>query len=110
MGGVKFTVKERSYITRHLRQLWTWSKTRKEARERAKVGKMGYLCNDCGAVVPKVDIDHREPVGAAPGSRNASEDLTWDCYMSRLFCEINNLRALCVPCHKKKTAADRKKK
>ena len=50
--------------------------------------------------MPKVEIDHMRPVGATPGSRNATHETTWDGLIERLFCPSNMLRALCRDCHK----------
>lgn len=33
---------------------------------------------------------------------------TWDIFIDRLFCEKDNLQAICVPCHKIKTLAEKK--
>jgi len=33
---------------------------------------------------------------------------TWDIFIDRLFCERENLQAICLVCHKKKSAEERK--
>jgi hypothetical protein len=39
--------------------------------------------------------------------------VSWDVYITRMFCEIDGLQVMCKPCHKIKTAEEkleRKKK
>jgi hypothetical protein len=33
---------------------------------------------------------------------------TWDEFINKLFCEANNLQAICRSCHKTKTAKEQK--
>lgn len=33
---------------------------------------------------------------------------SWDVFIDRLFCEKENLQAICVPCHKVKTQEEKK--
>ncbi len=61
--------------------------------------KFHWQCNvckhwfrDCGMI----EVDHIEEVGEFKGS--------FDLYIPRLYCEQENLQAICVVCHKKKTA------
>lgn len=59
------------------------------ARRRAALEAYGNRCDDCGAsLTTKVEIDHR--IQLWMGGPEARE----------------NLRPLCIPCHKIKTAAD----
>ena len=46
-----------------------------------------------------VEVDHIEACGSLKGP----EDLAG--FVTRLFCEADNLRVLCRPCHKKITEA-----
>ena len=72
-----------------------------------------YLCEQCGAKAkpaksadyPVIHVDHIDPV--VPVTRTLKE-LSWDEYIARLFCEIENLQALCGPCHHTKTQAELK--
>lgn len=41
-----------------------------------------------------MQVDHIEPIG---------RDKTWDEFINGLYCEIDNLQAVCVPCHKIKS-------
>ena len=61
-----------------------------------------YRCGDCGVDFPQkqVQVDHIEPI---------SDWSDWGKAIERLFCETDNLQVLCKPCHKVKSAAERKK-
>ncbi len=52
-------------------------------------------------------IDHIDPVGPTPGSKYAPESLTWDAFIKRLFCPLENLACICETCHTAKTQAER---
>ena len=101
-------MKTRDAIRSAMRRAWKWHPTKKKVLAEARLPLGGYTCAVCGEMAKKVDIDHINPVGPAPGSRNATDDYTWDELISRLFCGVDNLRALCKPCHKVVTAAQRK--
>lgn len=79
-----------------------WSETRRDVKKRAKVGWNKWQCEQCGCVTDKIDIDHVSPIGPTPGSRVAKEDTTWDSMINNMFCDADNLRALCKKCHNKK--------
>jgi 5-methylcytosine-specific restriction endonuclease McrA len=63
-----------------------------------------YTCALCSKVHPSsnVQVDHILPVVAPEGFD------TWGTYIERLFCEQDNLQVVCKPCHKKKSASERK--
>lgn len=52
---------------------------------------------------PQIHIDHKDPV--IPIGKD-QEDMTWDEFLSRLFCDLGNLQAICEVCHKEKTKAE----
>ncbi len=60
-----------------------------------------YRCAACEECFPQsnVQVDHKEPVG---------QFVDWNQMVEKLFCEADNLQVLCKPCHKKKSAAERK--
>ena len=66
-----------------------------------------YLCASCGGffIARDVQVDHIEPV-VSP--QEGFQD--WWTYMNRLYCEADNLQVLCKPCHKEKTAEERKER
>jgi 5-methylcytosine-specific restriction endonuclease McrA len=78
----------------------------------AKTGKlaMHYKCAACKQlyVAADVQVDHIKPV-VDPKKGFVS----WDSFIDRMFCEIENLQVMCKPCHKIKTdqeKLERKKK
>ena len=66
-----------------------------------------YECASCAEhfVARDVQVDHIEPV-VSP--QEGFQD--WWTYMNRLYCEAENLQVLCKPCHKGKTAEERKER
>lgn len=85
------------YIFAAARKTWRWSPARREVLKAAKHGEF-YRCNACRKYVDKVEIDHIQEV-----TDPTTGFTTWDSYFDRLFCPIDNLQALCPPCHKMKT-------
>ena len=67
-------------------------KINKRTRRKAK----HYTCSLCKQTFPStlVQIDHKEPIGKCD---------SWDVFIERLFCEVENLQAVCKSCHKIKT-------
>lgn len=63
-----------------------------------------YKCKACKKIFPgkEVQVDHIEPVVSTTDGFT-----TWDEFISRLFCEKENLQVLCKPCHDIKTALER---
>ena len=104
-GEFKLDSKSRVLIIATLRRVSKFSPEAKKVVKRATVGNWKYRCEQCSKIVgfKQYDIDHIEPVGITPGSRNDKEGRTWDSYIKALFCSAENLRLICKPCHKKKT-------
>ena len=110
----------RSFITSALRaasRRWPPKyKSLKEAfvgkKVNAKTGKiaMHYKCVTCDGifVAADVQVDHIHPVVDPKKGF-----ISWDVYITRMFCEIEGLQVMCKPCHKEKTTQEkleRKKK
>ena len=55
-------------------------------------------CPSAGAAVPKVFVDHIDPVGEVGGPS----------YIQRMFIPSVRLQALCKKCHDAKTKAERR--
>lgn len=105
----KLTRANRERIRSAIRKIWAWSsEARKAVKNRSRANLGGYKCDMCDKFSKKIEIDHIDPVGPIPGSRNARDDYTWDEFIIRLFCDEDNLRALCKPCHKIAGAEQRK--
>jgi len=61
-----------------------------------------YSCAECSGSFKAKDIriDHIDPVIPATGFDS------WDNVVSRLYCEADNLQALCIECHDIKSKAE----
>ena len=119
-GGEWTEARFKSFVTSALRaasRRWPPKyKALKEAfvgrKVNAKTGKlaMHYKCAECKKlyVATDVQVDHIKPV-VDPKKGFVS----WDSFIDRIFCEIENLQVMCKPCHKIKTdqeKLERKKK
>lgn len=92
------------YLKRKLDELWTNYPPRGAAKDKSE--RNG--CPICGRMTPRaeLDVDHIDPKGAVPKTVAG-----WSDYLVRYFSNPANLQAICKdPCHKEKTARDRKKK
>ena len=98
--------KIKDFVVGGLRRLTYKWPPRWEAEKRSKLNSRGeYFCEDCGLVCKKKDtqMDHHIPVvDPIQGFIN------FDVYVTRLFCDADNWRRLCKPCHKDKTNKERK--
>lgn len=90
-------------IHKVVRQAWSWSHPWRLAKKRALHEDGFYRCENpsceqSGKPVPKVSVDHINPVGRVGGPE----------YIQKMFVPSNQLQVLCSPCHKKKTNEERK--
>lgn len=89
--------KDIARIRSALREVWRWSTPRKLCLERA-MGKDGFpRCEQCEKKVPKVFVDHTEPVGDVDAG-----------FIKRLWCPSKDLKAMCKKCHDAKTRQERR--
>ena len=79
-----------------------------DTRINKKSGRLAkhYKCAKCKKLFTStnVQVDHIEPIVGPDGFT------TWDNFIERLFCPIDNLQVLCTECHSAKTKKERKKK
>jgi len=63
-----------------------------------------YRCNLCKELFmqKELKVDHIDPVVCPLAGW-----VSWDVYISRLFCELDNLQAICTTCHDAKSAKER---
>nr|BDD47185.1 hypothetical protein 3 [bacterium] len=103
----------RSFITSQLRKATYKWPPKNEALRRAKIKRGVYRCNACKQEVPtsvkekgkrkqNVFVDHINPVIDPKKGFT-----TWDTFIERLFCEIENFQVLCRKCHDEKTKGER---
>jgi 5-methylcytosine-specific restriction endonuclease McrA len=106
-----------SFITSTLRagaRRWqpkydTLNASKTEKKINPKTGRLAqhHRCGLCGNEFTSKDmeVDHIKPV-VDPKKGFQS----WDVFIDRLFCEADNLQAICKPCHLLKTNAEKKEK
>ncbi|QDP52401.1 MAG: hypothetical protein Unbinned96contig1001_18 [Prokaryotic dsDNA virus sp.] len=110
-GGTWTEARYWSFIRSALRRSWSKYPVRFQVLQDArrvytgidKRTKWEYECADCKGwfKTKEVEVDHIE----SAGSLKKYEDLAGFC--ERLFCEKDNLRVLCKPCHKLRTQKER---
>jgi len=75
----------------------------------AKTGKMAmhYRCASCANVFVAADVqvDHIHPV-----VDTQQGFVSWDVYIDRMFCELDNYQILCKQCHKVKSDAEKQER
>jgi hypothetical protein len=78
-----------------------------KVNEKTKRTAKHYECNMCKNHFPAkdVEVDHILPV-VDPDVGFVS----WDLFIERLYCKMDNLQVLCVQCHKEKTKDERKER
>jgi 5-methylcytosine-specific restriction endonuclease McrA len=107
----------RSFITSTLRagaRRWppkydTLNAAKTEKKVNAKTGRMAqhYRCAKCKEEFTSKDmeVDHIKPV-VSPTKGFVS----WDSFIENLFCEADNLQAICKSCHKEKSKKETQKR
>jgi 5-methylcytosine-specific restriction endonuclease McrA len=106
--------KERNLLKGAIRRLFSRSETRKAALAKSAVDYSDNLrprvkkwsqCPECLNFTPTylMEVDHVFPIIAV---HETLDVLSWDQVVDRIFCDPNNLRALCKGCHKIKTKAE----
>lgn len=112
MNNPRMTPKERNLVKGAIRRVFSRSDLRRSVLLTAKVEgitsqqrprvKTWYICRDCDSYCAgyEMQVDHIDPVIPV---NVTLEGLTWDTIIDRMWCEKNNLRAICLTCHKKKS-------
>jgi 5-methylcytosine-specific restriction endonuclease McrA len=98
------------YLLSRLQQIWGWSECRKSALKRCErwtAEGLRWECESCGKLCRREerDVDHVIARGSRP--KLLSE---FETYVRRTIVLPEQLKVLCKPCHKPKTAADGKKR
>jgi len=101
-----------SFVKSALRAKSRFWKPISEVLRKAKTARGVYLCNVCKQEVPvshvvngkrrkNVQVDHVSPVITEEGFTD------WNRFIENLFCEEDNLQAICSSCHDEKTKQER---
>lgn len=106
--------RKKSFIVSTLRQgsrRWppkyeTLNEAKTEKKVNKKTGRVAqhFRCAGCLQEYPakEMQVDHIEPV-VDP----TTGFTTWDSYIDRMFCDKDNLQALCKNCHHEKTKLEK---
>lgn len=109
-SGTWTEAKFRSFIKGNLRRATQKWKPIQDCLKEARVERGMYLCAGCNETVPatikddsgkrvkNIHVDHINPIIDPAVGWTSYDDM-----IERMFCEKENLQALCEPCHKKKT-------
>ena len=81
-----------------LRKASLYWKPINECRKLSKVAPKQYRCSLCSSIVDKVHIDHINPIMPLDALK-----IDYNVFVNNLFCDIDNLQALCNECLDKKT-------
>ena len=94
----------KSFITSALRRASSRWAPKFTSKKNARTARNTYTCSLCAKSVGNKDIkiDHIHPV-VDPTKGFVS----WDSFIERLFVELDGYQAICVACHKEKTAEER---
>lgn len=89
--------KDRKNIRAALRQVWSWSYSRRLVVKRCLIDGGFSKCEQCKKKCPKIFVDHIARVGDIDSG-----------VIERMFVPSNKLRGLCKKCHDAKTKEERK--
>jgi 5-methylcytosine-specific restriction endonuclease McrA len=94
----------KSFVTSALRRASSRWAPKYTCKKKARTARNTYKCSLCANSVGNKDIkiDHIHPV-VDPTKGFES----WDKFIERLFVELDGYQAICITCHKTKTAEER---
>lgn len=119
MKNPRITPKERNLIKGAIRRVFSRSELRKSAVDKSLAPKhtdgtrprvkTWCICPECMVFTPKsyMQVDHVSPIIALDSSL---EDMSWDDLVDNIWCDPNNLLAICENCHTIKTKAEAKQR
>ena len=118
MKNSRITVKERNLLKGAIRRVFSRSEIRRKIIDLSVVQhtddsrkrvKNWCRCPVCKKFIAKsyMQVDHVIPI---IGVDETLDDLSWDTVIDRIWCEENNLMAICVDCHKAKTKEENKQR
>lgn len=117
MNNPRITPKERNLIKGAIRRVFSRSDLRRAVIASARVD--GYFdpnrprvtkwskCQVCFQMTPEylIECDHICPIVPIDTTLEA---MSWDTVIDRAWCEQNNLKPTCKPCHKEKSKVEGK--
>lgn len=110
--------KERNLLKGAIRRVFSRSELRRKVVNLSVVNhqdssrprvKNWCICPECMQFIPKsyMQVDHQIPIVKI---HETLEDLDWNTVVDRIWCDENNLKAICKDCHKKKTKEENKQR
>jgi len=102
-----------SFVKGHLRRASRWWKPISDTLKNARLQRGLYRCNVCKQeVTASILIDKKRVKNIMVDHINPVVDPTtgfsgWDDFINNLFCEPENLQAICYHCHNEKTKNER---
>lgn len=110
------TAKERNLLKGAMRRVFSRSDLRQLAIASTKINyidanrprvKKWSICPVCTKHTPTylIEVDHSDPI--IPLDKTL-EDMSWDEVISRIWCELDNLKPICKECHLIKTKNEAK--
>lgn len=110
--------KERNLVRGAIRRVFSRSKLRQQALDRHAIAHSDPLrpkvtrwawCAICGIIEARYlfQVDHVVPVVAL---HERLEDMSWDQFIDRMWCDASNLQACCLDCHKRKSKDETKER
>lgn len=112
MNNPRITKKERGLLKGAIRRVFSRSDLRRSVVEKSQVKgvvnakrprvKKWSKCSLCKELIAtyQIVVDHIDPIIAVNGSL---ENMDWDEVINKTWCVIDNLQAICLICHGKKT-------
>lgn len=119
MKNPRITKKEQGLLKGSIRRVFGRSELRRKVIDsyvvidhedpKRKRVKYWIKCTECGTMEAKsnIQLDHNDPV--IPLNKSF-EEMTLDEVVNRQWCEENNLKPMCKPCHYSKTTIENKQR
>lgn len=110
------TAKERNLVKGAIRRVFSRSDLRKSVIAASRVEHQDLSrprvtkwskCPICQQFIPTylMECDHLDPIVPI---NTRLEDMDWTAVIDRAWCDVNNLKAVCKPCHRAKTKEENK--
>lgn len=118
MKNPRISAKERGLLKGALRRVFSRSDLRKQALESSRIEHIDASrprvtkwskCSSCQIPTPTylLEIDHIQPI--VPVDKSL-ESMDWNELVDKIWCEPENLKAVCKECHRSKTKSETKER
>ncbi len=118
MKNPRITPQERGLLKNAIRRVFSRSDLRSKAVDKQTIDysdpqrprvKKWSICPICQKPTARyqLEVDHIEPVVPLDSS---FDEMSWDTLVDRIWCQIENLQAVCIPCHTEKSSQEMKER